>query len=84
MFAHGDFSTPMVVHSQAPPGVPIMQMDRADISYTLEELPAGGGVRIKSSNVEAVKAIHEFLRFQIEDHHTGDSTDLSPSSAHAK
>jgi hypothetical protein len=81
MFSDGDFSTPMFVHSQVPPGVPTMQRERTDITYTFEELPAGGGVRIKSSNVEAVKAVHEFLRFQIEDHHTGDTADISSASA---
>jgi hypothetical protein len=67
----------MFVHSQVPPGVPTMQKERADINYTFEELPAGGSVRIKSSNVSAIKAVHEFLRFQIEDHHTGDSADIT-------
>jgi hypothetical protein len=77
MFSDGNFSTPMFVHSQIPPGVPTMQKESADISYTFEELPAGGNVRIQSSNAEAVKAVHEFLRFQIEDHHTGDSADVA-------
>ena len=81
MFSDGDFSTPMFVHSQIPPGVPTMQKQRTDFIYTFEELPAGGGVRIKSSNVEAVKAVYEFLRFQIEDHHTGDSAEISSPSA---
>jgi hypothetical protein len=80
MFSSGNFSMPMFVHSQVPPGVPIMQQERADITYTYEELPAGGEVRIKSSNAEAVKAVHEFLRFQIQDHHTGDSTAITPSA----
>ncbi len=77
MFADGDFSTPMFVHSQVPSGVATMQKERAHISYTYEELPAGGGVRIRSSSDAAVQAIHQFLRFQIEDHHTGDSEDVS-------
>ncbi len=54
-----------------------MQKERADITYMFEKLPAGGKVLIKSSNAEAVKAVHQFLRFQIEDHNTGDSTDIS-------
>jgi len=81
MFAQGDFSIPMFVHSQVPPGVPILQKQRADITYSFEELPAGGGVRIQSSNAEAIQAIHEFLRFQIEDHHTQDSAKISSPSA---
>lgn len=77
MFSDGNFSTPMFVHSQIPPGVPIMQKKRADITYTFEELPAGGRVQIKSRDAEAVSAVHDFLRFQIEEHHTGDSTAAS-------
>jgi hypothetical protein len=75
MFSKGDFSTPMFIHDQVPPGVPVMKEKRDEISYTLEELPSGGRVRIKTANRDALKAIHDFLRFQIEDHHTGDSVD---------
>lgn len=82
MFSEGNFSAPMFIHSQVPPGVPTMQKDRAEISYTYEELTAGGSVRIKSTNGDAVKAVHEFLRFQIEDHHTGDSAEVSSPLVH--
>jgi len=77
-FSDGDFSVPMFVHEQVPPGVPVMKEKRGQISYTLEELPAGGTVRIKTTDHDALKAIHAFLRFQIDDHHTGDTTDVSP------
>ena len=77
MFSNGEFSIPMFVHDQVPPGVPVMKEKRAEISYSFEELPAGGRVRIKPANPDALKAIHEFLRFQIGDHHTGDPTDIS-------
>jgi hypothetical protein len=76
MFSNGEFSIPMFVHDQVPPGVPVMKENRADISYSFETLPAGGTVRIKTANPDALKAIHEFLRFQIADHHTGDTTDI--------
>ena len=76
MFSNGDFSTPMFIHSQIPPGVPVMKQKRAAISYTFEELPAGGRLRIKTADQEALKGVHDFLRFQIEDHHTGDSEDV--------
>ena len=79
MFSNGDFSIPVFVHDQVPPGVPVMKEKRAEISYSFEELPAGGRVRIKATNPDALKAIHDFLRFQIEDHHTGDTTDMSKS-----
>jgi hypothetical protein len=76
MFSNGDFSIPMFIHDQVPPGEPTMKEKRAEISYTFEELPEGGRVRIKTANRDALKAIHEFLRFQIADHHTGDTTDI--------
>jgi hypothetical protein len=75
MFSNGDFSLPMFIHSQVPPGVPVMKEKRSAISYTFEELPDGGRVRIKTEDSDALKAVHEFLRFQIEDHHTEDKTD---------
>ena len=76
MFSNGEFSIPMFIHDRVPPGVSMMKEKRADISYSFEELPAGGKVRIKTANPDALKAIHEFLRFQIVDHHTGDTTDI--------
>ena len=76
MFSSGEFSIPMFIHDQVPPGVPVMKEKRAEISYSFEELPAGGRVRIKTANRDALKAVHEFLRFQIEDHHTGDTTEV--------
>jgi len=76
-FANGDFSAPMFIHSQTPPGVPVMKQKRTAISYTFEELPAGGSVRIKTADKEALKAVHDFLRFQIDDHHTGDPLEVA-------
>jgi len=72
MFSNGEFSIPMFVHDQVPPGVPVMKDKHAEISYGFEELSTGGRVRIKTTNPDALKAIHQFLRFQIEDHHAGD------------
>lgn len=77
MFSNGDFSIPMFIHDQVPPGVQIMKEKRDQISYSFEEISAGGRVRIKTANGGTLKAVHDFLRFQIEDHHTGDSTDIS-------
>jgi hypothetical protein len=76
MFSNGEFSIPMFVHDQVPPGVSVMKEKHAEISYSFEELPAGGRVRIKTTNPDALKAAHDFLRFQIEDHHTGDTAEI--------
>src|SRR5579862_8083762 len=34
MFSNGEFSIPMFVHDQVPPGVPAMKEKRAEISYS--------------------------------------------------
>ncbi|MEP7340159.1 MAG: hypothetical protein ABI977_20670 [Acidobacteriota bacterium] len=75
-FAMGDFTAPMFIHSQTPPGVPAMKQLKAEIKYEFEETERGGRVRIATGNADAIKAIHEFLRFQIEDHKTGDSKEV--------
>jgi hypothetical protein len=79
MFAEGDFQAPMLIHDQVPPGVPTLQRLKKDISYRFEEIDFGGRVQITTKNQEGLKAIYEFLRFQISDHHTGDSEKVSPA-----
>jgi hypothetical protein len=74
MFSNGDFSIPMFVHSEVPPGTTEMKDRRADIAYTFEEMPTGGRVRIVTVNHDALNAVHDFLNFQITDHQTGDAT----------
>ena len=75
-FQNGDFDIPMFVHDTVPPGVPDMKRLRKDIQYSFEETPNGGRVVISSASKEAVEAIHRFLRFQIEEHKTGDPVDV--------
>lgn len=72
-FTSGDFDIPMFIHDRVPPGVPVMKAKRNAISYTYQDGARGGQVRIKTSDTEALNAIHEFLVFQIQDHRTGDS-----------
>ena len=73
MFKSGDFSAPMFVHSTIPPGVTTMKLLKSRIEYKYEALDGGGRVRIESSDPVAVAAVHDFLRFQIIDHQTGDA-----------
>jgi hypothetical protein len=72
-FASGDFTDPMEVHEQTPPGVSTMKRLKAQIQYKFEEIDTGGRVLIHSDNTKAIDALHDFLRFQIREHHTGDS-----------
>ena len=78
MFAEGNFKAPMLIHAQTPPGVPVMQSLKAEIKYEYKETERGARVSIKTGNAEALAAVHEFLRFQIEDHKTGDTTEARP------
>src|SRR5580704_11030898 len=72
-FGSGDFSTSMFIHDGVPPGVTTMKLMKSAIHYTYEEMPSGGRLRIQSDDPIAVAAIHDFVRFQITDHQTGDS-----------
>ena len=76
MFAGGNFNAPMLIHDQLPPGVPTMQKLKSDIQYKFEETDQGARIRISTNNSEALQAIHEFLRFQIKEHKTGDPLDV--------
>jgi hypothetical protein len=72
-FAGGDFDIPMFVHDTVPPGVPEMKRLQEKIRYSFEETPKGGRVVIATTDEESRAAIHKFLKFQIEEHKTGDS-----------
>ncbi len=78
LFKEGDFSKPMFTHGKTPPGVPAMTRLKAEINYAYQESERGGQVIITTANTEALAAIHDFLRFQITDHETGDSLEITP------
>jgi len=75
-FGVGDFAMPMAIHAQTPPGVAVMSDLKADIAYKYEDTGHGGRVRIISKSRDAIAAVHEFLRFQIQDHKTNDSPEV--------
>ncbi len=76
MFSQGDFNAPMLIHGQTPPGVPVMKSRIRLIDWKEMNTPTGANIVIHSKDAEAVAAIHDFLRFQIEDHQTGDPTSV--------
>jgi hypothetical protein len=84
MFAAGDFEAPMLIHDRVPPGVPVMREKKAEIRWEFEPTERGGAIRIATKNRKALAAVHEFLRFQIEDHQTGDPLEVSPEPPTAK
>jgi hypothetical protein len=77
MFADGEFSAPMLIHKENPPGTEEMKRLHDAIHYNLENTERGARVRITTKNPEALEAIHKFLRFQIADHQTGDATEIT-------
>jgi hypothetical protein len=76
MFAEGNFSIPMLVHDELPPGAKVMGQMKSAIAYKFEEVDNGGRVRLISQNQQALTAIYEFLRYQIKEHQTGDSLEI--------
>lgn len=74
MFADGNFNAPMLVHGQDVPGTAIMARLKNDLHWDLQEIPRGARITITADNKEALAAVHDFLRFQIADHQTGDCT----------
>lgn len=77
MFSDGDFSIPHFVHDTNPPGAATMKRLRSSIRYTSETTDTGGRIRIETDSPEALAAVHDFLRFQIKDHGTGDPMTVS-------
>jgi hypothetical protein len=73
LFKAGDFGKPALTHAQQVPGTAEMTRLKDRITYQYGETPMGGRVRIVTRDAAALAAVHAFLRFQIEDHRTGDS-----------
>jgi hypothetical protein len=71
-FASGVFDAPVATHDEVPTGVAVLQRLKALVTYSYEEAPSGARVSIRTTNREAREAIHEFLRYQIREHRTGD------------
>jgi hypothetical protein len=80
MFQEGNFQIPMLVHGKMPDGASAMREHKAQITYVYEETNSGGRVRIQTTNADALKAVHAFLRFQITEHQTGDPTETKTKS----
>jgi len=73
MFADGNFNVPMLVHSRKDvPGTAAMAKLKDQLHWDVDETPRGARIRITADNKPARSAVHEFLRFQIADHQTGD------------
>ncbi|HKE23441.1 MAG TPA: hypothetical protein VKB88_13835 [Bryobacteraceae bacterium] len=72
MFANGNFNAPMLVHDMNVPGTTTMSKLKDQLHWTLTDTPRGARLTVVADNKPALDAVHEFLRFQIQDHQTGD------------
>jgi hypothetical protein len=79
MFGGGDFDAPMLVHdARDVPGTSTLARLKDKVTYRYVETPAGGRVNVVTSDQTALAAVHDFLRYQIREHHTGDPATVSP------
>jgi len=69
-FAAGNFDTPAFVHAGQVPGTGTMAARRSYIRYHVEEVDGGGVLHIRTRDEAALRAVHEFLAFQRQDHRT--------------
>jgi hypothetical protein len=74
MFAAGDFSAPMLVHARDVPGTAVMSQLQGQLHWQLQETARGAKIIVSADSKPALDAVHDFLRFQITDHKTGDCT----------
>ncbi|HEX8027189.1 MAG TPA: hypothetical protein VF491_01950 [Vicinamibacterales bacterium] len=72
-FAEGIFDKPVATHDELPPGAGVMRDQQKAIIYRYVEHPAGGRVVIETADLAVLKSVHDFLRYQITEHKTGDS-----------
>ena len=66
----------MFIHATMPPGIETMKRLKSKITYEAENTEQGAQMRITTDDAEAIQAIHGFLKFQIQDHRTGDSLEV--------
>jgi hypothetical protein len=71
-FATGSYAQPEAIHGRLPDGAATMKSLGSAVTFRYEELERGGRVRISTASAEGVQAIHDFMKFQIDEHRTGD------------
>jgi hypothetical protein len=71
-FSAGDFSDPFFVHATSVPGTATMKQQKDQLHWDVQQTPGGARLIITADNKPTLDALHDFLRFQIEDHKTGD------------
>lgn len=69
-FKRGEFDFRGFIHAQPVPGADVMAEQSGKIEYAVEDLPHGAALRIRTSDPEALRAVHSFIAFQIAEHST--------------
>jgi hypothetical protein len=78
LFGAGNFDAPMLIHAEkAVPGTALMTALKDKVAYRYSETPGGGRVEITTVDKAALAAVHEFLKYQIAEHQTGDPLTVS-------
>jgi hypothetical protein len=71
-FAAGVFDKPVATHEEMPPGAAALAANTGRVTYRYLERATGASVMIETADPDTLKAVHEFLRYQIVEHKTGD------------
>lgn len=69
-FSTGDFTTPAFVHEKSADGADVMAKKGGAITYTVVDSPEGAVLRMRTTDTEALDAIHAFIDFQNREHKT--------------
>jgi hypothetical protein len=77
MFGQGNFEAPMLVHDTTVPGTAELTRLKDRVAYRYVETSQGGRVDITTTDPGALAAVHAFLTFQVTDHKTGDSLEIT-------
>jgi hypothetical protein len=64
----------MKLDSQTRDEIALMSHQKDQLHWQLEDTAQGAKILITADYKPALDAVHEFLRYQIADHKTGDST----------
>ena len=60
------------------PGAAKLSQLKGELRYAFSPTARGGRVDIRTTHADALAALHEFLRFQITEHFTGDTKEITP------
>jgi hypothetical protein len=75
-FEKGNFDVPTTEKGKLPESVNTMKKLRKEITFEVMQMDAGAALRMFSVNTQARQAIQDFLKLQIEEHHTGDPIEV--------